>query len=57
MILDPLTMSLIYWFIFTQLMDRSVGEAPYIVFLLCAMLPWVWFNSAVSDSTLSLIHI
>ena len=50
-ILDPLIMSLIYWFIFTQLMDRSVGEAPYIVFLLCAMLPWVWFNSAVSDST------
>lgn len=50
-ILDPLIMSLIYWFIFTKLMSRSVGEAPYIVFLLCAMLPWVWFNSAVSDST------
>lgn len=50
-ILDPLVMSLIYWFIFTQLMSRSIGEAPYIVFLLCAMLPWVWFNGAVSDST------
>lgn len=50
-ILDPLIMSLIYWFIFTKLMSRSIGEAPYIVFLLCAMLPWVWFNSAVSDST------
>jgi len=50
-ILDPLLMSLIYWFIFTQLMQRSLGEAPYIVFLLCAMLPWVWFNGAVNDST------
>lgn len=50
-ILDPLVMSLIYWFIFTQLIDRSIGEAPYIVFLLCAMLPWVWFNGAVGDST------
>ncbi len=50
-ILDPLIMSLIYWFIFTQLMDRSLGEAPYIVFLLCAMLPWVWFNGAIGDST------
>lgn len=50
-ILDPLIMSLIYWFIFTQLMKRSLGEAPYIVFLLCAMLPWVWFSSAVGDST------
>lgn len=50
-ILDPLIMSLIYWFIFTQLMSRSLGEAPYIVFLLCAMLPWVWFNGAIGDST------
>lgn len=50
-ILDPLVMSLIYWFIFTQLMARSLGEAPYIVFLLCAMLPWVWFNGAISDAT------
>ena len=38
-VLDPLLMSLIYWFIFTQLMQRSLGEDPYIVFLLCAMLP------------------
>ena len=50
-ILDPLLMSLIYWFIFTQVFSRSVGEEPYIVFLLTALLPWVWFNGAVSDST------
>ena len=50
-ILDPLLMSLIYWFIFTQLLPRSLGDDPYIVFLLCAMLPWVWFNGAISDST------
>lgn len=52
-ILDPLLMSLIYWFIFTQLMPRSLGEAPYIVFLLSAMLPWMWFTGAVSDSTVA----
>lgn len=50
-ILDPLIMSLIYWFIFTQLMDRALGEDPYIVFLLCGILPWVWFNTATSDAT------
>ena len=50
-ILDPLLMSLIYWFIFTQVFTRSVGESPYIVFLLTALLPWVWVNGAVSDST------
>jgi len=50
-ILDPLLMSLIYWFIFTQVFQRTVGETPYIVFLLTAMLPWVWFNGAVGDAT------
>ncbi len=50
-ILDPLLMSLIYWFIFSQLLPRSLGEEPYIVFLLAAMLPWVWFNGAVGDTT------
>lgn len=50
-ILDPLVMAGIYWFVFTQVFDRPVGEQPYIVFLLSALLPWMWFNGAVSDST------
>ena len=51
-ILDPLVMAAIYWFVFTQVFDRSVaGEDPYIVFLLTALLPWTWFNGAISDST------
>ena len=44
-------MSAIYWFVFTQVFSRSVGEQPYIVFLIAALLPWVWFNSSVSDFT------
>lgn len=50
-VLDPLVMSLIYWFVFTQVFDRDVGEDPYIIFLISALLPWVWFNSSVSDFT------
>lgn len=43
----------IYWFVFTQVFGRDgrIGEQPYIVFLLCALLPWMWFNGAISDST------
>ena len=44
-------MSLIYWFVFTQIFGRGVGEEPYIVFLITALLPWVWFNAAVTDFT------
>jgi ABC-2 type transport system permease protein len=50
-ILDPLIMSGIYWFIFTQVFQRAAGTEPYIVFLLAGLLPWMWFNQAVSDST------
>lgn len=50
-ILDPLVMAGIYWFVFTQVFSRTVGHEPYIVFLLSALLPWMWFNGAVSDST------
>ena len=50
-ILDPLVMSAIYWFVFTQVFQRTVGHDPYIVFLITALLPWVWFNSSVSDFT------
>jgi len=50
-ILDPLVMSAIYWFVFTQVFQRTVGAEPYIVFLITALLPWVWFNASVSDLT------
>jgi ABC-2 type transport system permease protein len=50
-ILDPLVMAGIYWFVFTQVFQRTVGAEPYIVFLLSALLPWMWFNGTVSDST------
>jgi len=51
-VLDPLVMSIIYWFVFTQVFNRgSIGGTPYIVFLIAGLLPWVWFNSAVSDLT------
>ncbi|WP_261166051.1 ABC transporter permease [Microbacterium sp. Marseille-Q6965] len=49
-VLDPLVMSAIYWFVFTQIFHRA-GEEPYIVFLIAALLPWVWFNAAVTDFT------
>lgn len=54
-VLDPLVMAIIYWFVFTQIVDRTIGEGPYIVFLLAGLLPWMWFNGAVSDATRAFI--
>jgi ABC-2 type transport system permease protein len=49
-ILEPLMLAGVYWFIFTVLIKRVLGHQPYIVFLLCAMLPWQWFNASVRGS-------
>lgn len=50
-VLDPLVMSAIYWFVFTQIFHRDVGEDPYILFLISGLLPWMWFNASIGDFT------
>jgi ABC-2 type transport system permease protein len=55
-ILDPLVMAAIYWFVFTQVFKKSVGDEPYIVFLLSTLLAWTWFTGAVSDTTRAFIR-
>jgi ABC-2 type transport system permease protein len=51
-ILDPLLMAGIYFFVFVYVFNRQVpGQAPYIVFLISGLLPWTWFNAAISAST------
>lgn len=56
-VLEPLLMSLVFWFIFTKLFIRGDPRFtdPYIVFLLSGQLPWYWFNAAISGSTKSLL--
>lgn len=49
-ILEPLMMAGVYWFVFTVLMERTLGEEPYIVFLLAAMLPWQWTQASLRAS-------
>lgn len=49
-ILEPLAMAGVYWYVFSVLMTRQVGEQPYIVFLLCGMLPWQWANAVLRSS-------
>jgi ABC-2 type transport system permease protein len=53
-VLEPLLMAGVYWFVFTRVFDRSVGEDPYIVFLLAGLLPWTWFNATVGDTAKAL---
>ncbi len=53
-ILDPLLMSLVYWFVFTVIFSRGVGREPYILFLLLGMLPWNWSQGVIHASARAL---
>lgn len=47
-VLDPLLMSLVYFFVFTKIFHRSVGYEPYMVFLLSGQLAWFWINNGIN---------
>lgn len=49
-VLDPLLMSMVYFVVFTMIFQRTVGADPYILFLICALLPWSWFSGGVTDT-------
>jgi ABC-2 type transport system permease protein len=49
-VLDPLALSVVYWFLFTQVITRKVGFPPYILFLVAGQLVWQWINSSINTS-------
>ncbi|MGI8677986.1 MAG: ABC transporter permease [Jatrophihabitans sp.] len=55
-VLDPLLMTLVFWFIFTKIFHRgNKDESPYILFLLTGQLLWSWFQAGVTSTAKSLI--
>lgn len=49
-ILDPLAMSFVWWFLFTQIITRHVGYPPYILFLVYGQFVWGWINGSINQS-------
>ncbi|MFC4245104.1 ABC transporter permease [Gryllotalpicola reticulitermitis] len=51
-VLDPLLMSLIYFFVFVVVFKRQdrAGENPYIVYLMVGLLAWTWFNGTITEA-------
>jgi ABC-2 type transport system permease protein len=51
-LIEPLTMALIYWFIFGLLFDTQlVDGGSYSMFIISGIFAWAWFNSAINEST------
>jgi ABC-type polysaccharide/polyol phosphate export permease len=55
---NPLLLLGIYTFVFTVVMPESRSGArlePYALFLMCGILPWIWFQSSLVESCTVLI--
>ena len=54
-ILQPLSMMLIFTFVFSLIARMPSDGAPYAIFAYTALLPWNYFSTAVSNGTNSLV--
>jgi ABC-2 type transport system permease protein len=53
-VLDPLLMSLVFWYIFTQIFHRHVGYPPYILFIVMGQMMFTWFQNGVTNAAKAL---
>lgn len=52
-IIEPLLHLIIYYFLFGRLLNAGVEN--YGLFLLCGLVPWMWFSKAISTGATSII--
>jgi ABC-2 type transport system permease protein len=55
-VLDPLLMSVVYWFVFEKIFHRTagLGFSPFMIYLVSGQLAWSWFNGGVAGVTRAL---
>lgn len=53
--LQPLALMTIYTLVFTRVTKVATGGIPYPLFVLCALLPWLFFSSSISNAVHGLV--
>ena len=51
-VLEPLLMVAVFYIVFETLLHRGTGD--FVTFLLCGIIPWLWFSKCVSQSGMSI---
>lgn len=56
--LQPLSLVVLYWFVFTWMIPRGAGaqDGRYIYFLIAGLIPWLGINEGVTRSTTSIVE-
>lgn len=54
---QPMVTILLYWFVFQMgFRSGSVGDAPFVLWLIAGMIPWFYFSEAISSGANSLLE-
>ena len=54
---QPMVTILLYWFVFQMgFRSGSVGDTPFVLWLIAGMIPWFYFSEAISSGTNSLLE-
>ncbi|HEV8661284.1 MAG TPA: ABC transporter permease [Thermoanaerobaculia bacterium] len=56
-VLQPLTLVVLYWFVFTFMIPQGPGarDNGYVLFLIAGLVPWIGFNEGLMRSTTSIV--
>jgi lipopolysaccharide transport system permease protein len=54
-LLQPLSLMLIYTIIFSVVTRIPTGKIPYVLFVLSALVPWLYFSTIVTNAATSLV--
>lgn len=55
--IQPTITVVIFWFVFqVGFKSKPVGNFPFILWLVCGMFPWFFFNDALSSATHSIVN-
>lgn len=54
-VIQPLFMTLIFTVVFGRLAGIGSDGAPYVLFSLCAMIPWNYFSGTLTDTSQSMV--
>lgn len=52
-VIEPMLYMLAFYLVFGVLLDR--GTEDFVVFLLCGLIPWLWFAKSVNNATSSIL--
>lgn len=52
-LLDPILHMSVFYLVFGVLLQR--GTEDFVVFLLCGLIPWIWFHRTVSNAMVSIL--